>query len=29
MAGDGVGGTLNACLKLVLKALQKELKLDG
>ncbi|MCP4623311.1 MAG: gliding motility protein [bacterium] len=29
LAGDGVGGTLNACLKLVLKALQKELNLDG
>jgi signal recognition particle receptor subunit beta len=26
---DGVGKTLNACLKLVLKALQKELNLDG
>jgi signal recognition particle receptor subunit beta len=29
LAGDGVGGTLNACLKLVLKALQKELNLGG
>ena len=28
LAGDGVGGTLNACLKLVLKALRKELNLD-
>ncbi len=27
LAGDGVGGTLNACLKLVLKALRKELNL--
>jgi len=29
LAGDGVGKTLNACLKLVLKALQKELNLGG
>ena len=29
LSGDGVGGTLNACLKLVLKALQKELNLGG
>jgi signal recognition particle receptor subunit beta len=29
LAGEGVGGTLNACLKLVLKALQKELNLGG
>ena len=29
LVGDGVGKTLNACLKLVLKALQKELNLDG
>jgi signal recognition particle receptor subunit beta len=29
LAGNGVGGTLNACLKLVLKALQKELNLGG
>jgi hypothetical protein len=29
LAGDGVGGTLNACLKAVLKALQKELNLGG
>ena len=29
LVGDGVGGTLNACLKLVLKALQKELNLGG
>ena len=29
LVGDGVGQTLNACLKLVLKALQKELNLGG
>jgi signal recognition particle receptor subunit beta len=29
LVGDGVGKTLNACLKLVLKALQKELNLGG
>jgi hypothetical protein len=29
LKGDGVGKTLNACLKLVLKALQKELNLGG
>ncbi|MEE9497690.1 MAG: ADP-ribosylation factor-like protein [Desulfobacterales bacterium] len=29
LVGDGVGKTLNACLKLVLKSLQKELNLDG
>ena len=29
LKGDGVGKTLNACLKLVLKALQKELNLVG
>ena len=29
LSGDGVGGTLNTCLKLVLKALQKELNLGG
>jgi small GTP-binding protein len=29
LKGNGVGSTLNACLKLVLKALQKELNLDG
>ena len=29
LKGNGVGNTLNACLKLVLKALQKELNLDG
>ncbi|CAB1076114.1 gliding motility protein MglA [Olavius algarvensis Delta 1 endosymbiont] len=29
LIGDGVGGTLNACLKLVLRALQKELNLGG
>jgi len=29
LVGQGVGGTLNVCLKLVLKALQKELNLDG
>jgi len=29
LKGDGVGKTINACLKLVLKALQKELNLGG
>jgi mutual gliding-motility protein MglA len=29
LKGDGVGKTLNGCLKLVLKALQKELNLGG
>jgi signal recognition particle receptor subunit beta len=29
LVGDGVGKTLNACLKLVLKSLQKELNLGG
>ena len=29
LAGDGVGKTLNVCLKLVLKALKKEMNLDG
>ena len=29
MKGDGVGKTLNACLKLVLKSIQKELNLGG
>jgi len=29
LIGEGVGGTLNACLKLVLRALQKELNLGG
>ena len=29
LKGDGVGKTLNACLKLALKALQKELNLGG
>ncbi|MGB5749631.1 MAG: ADP-ribosylation factor-like protein [Desulfobacterales bacterium] len=29
LKGDGVGKTLNACLKLVLKSLQKELNLGG
>jgi signal recognition particle receptor subunit beta len=29
LKGDGVGKTLNACLKLVLKSLQKELNLEG
>ena len=29
LVGDGVGKTLNACLKLVLRALQKELNLGG
>jgi hypothetical protein len=29
LVGKGVGGTLNVCLKLVLKALQKELNLGG
>jgi hypothetical protein len=29
LVGNGVGGTLNVCLKLVLKALQKELNLGG
>ena len=29
LLGDGVGGTINVCLKLVLKALQKELNLGG
>jgi signal recognition particle receptor subunit beta len=29
LIGDGVGKSLNACLKLVLKALQKELNLGG
>jgi len=29
LKGDGVGKSLNACLKLVLKALQKELNLGG
>jgi len=29
LAGNGVGKTLNACLKLLLKSIQKELNLDG
>jgi len=29
LTGDGVGKTLNACLKLLLKSIQKELNLDG
>jgi signal recognition particle receptor subunit beta len=29
LTGDGVGKTLNACLKLVLKSIQKELSLGG
>ena len=29
LEGDGVGKTLNVCLKLLLKALQKELNLGG
>ena len=29
LLGEGVGGTINVCLKLVLKALQKELNLGG
>jgi hypothetical protein len=29
MKGDGVGKTLNACLKLVLKSVQKELNIGG
>ena len=29
LIGEGVGPTLNACLKLVLRALQKELNLGG
>ena len=29
LVGNGVGKTLNTCLKLVLRALQKELNLGG
>jgi len=29
LTGDGVGKTLNACLRLLLKSIQKELNLDG
>lgn len=29
LSGNGVGKTLNACLKLLLKSIQKELNLDG
>jgi hypothetical protein len=29
LKGDGVGKTLNACLKLVLKSIQNELNLGG
>ena len=29
LKGDGVGKTLNACLKLVLKSIQSELNLGG
>jgi signal recognition particle receptor subunit beta len=29
LTGNGVGKTLNACLKLLLKSIQKELNLDG
>ncbi len=29
LAGNGVGKTLNACLRLLLKSIQKELNLDG
>ncbi len=29
LTGEGVGKTLNACLKLLLKSIQKELNLDG
>ena len=29
LTGEGVGKTLNACLRLLLKSIQKELNLDG